>query len=67
MTIIITLSVSMILAGDSHADPALLDTLMRLNDSFSHLMFWAIVSILLDISPTPSYRVIGIGASLYAA
>ena len=67
VTIIITLSVSMILAGDSHADPALLDTLMRLNDSFSHLMFWAIVSILLDISPTPSYRVIGIGASLYAA
>ena len=57
VTIIITLSVSMILAGDSHADPALLDT----------LMFWAIVSILLDISPTPSYRVIGIGASLYAA
>ncbi|MFR3272570.1 MAG: response regulator transcription factor [Slackia sp.] len=67
VTIIITLSVSMILAGDSHADPALLDALMRLNDSFSHLMFWAIVSILLDISPTPSYRVIGIGASLYAA
>ena len=67
VTIIITLSVSMILAGDPHADPALLDTLMRLNDSFSHLMFWAVVSILLDISATPSYRVIGIGASLYSA
>lgn len=67
VTIIITLSVSMILAGDSHANPALLDTLMRLNDSFSHLMFWTVVAILLDISATPSYRVIGIGASLYAA
>lgn len=67
LTIIITLSVSMILAGDNRANPALLDTLMRLNDSFSHLMFWAIVAIMLDISPTPSYRIIGIGTALYAA
>ncbi|MDO5043452.1 MAG: helix-turn-helix transcriptional regulator [Slackia sp.] len=67
LTIIITLSVSMILAGDNHANPALLDTLMRLNDSFSHLMFWTIVAIMLDISPIPSYRIIGIGTALYAA
>lgn len=67
LTVIITLSVSMILAGDQNADPALLDTLMRLNDSFSHLMFWAVVAILLDVSSIPSYRVIGTATALYAA
>ena len=67
LVIILTLSVSMILAGDSDADAALLDTLMRLNDSFSHSMFWAVVVILLDASAIPSYRIIGAGTALYAA
>lgn len=67
LTIIITLSVSMILAGDQDANPAVLDTLMRLNDSFSHLMFWAVVAILLDVSTIPSYRIIGMGTAIYAA
>ena len=67
LVIILTLSVSMILAGDTRADPALLDTLMRLNDSFSHSMFWAVVAILLDASAIPSYRIIGGATALYAA
>ncbi|MDO4443110.1 MAG: helix-turn-helix transcriptional regulator [Slackia sp.] len=67
LVIILTLSVSMILAGDAGGDPALLDTLMRLNDSFSHSMFWAVVVILLDASAIPSYRIIGGATALYAA
>lgn len=67
LAIIITLSGSMILAGDADASPAVIDTLMRLNDSFAHLMFWTLLAILLDVSPVPSYRLIGIGTGLYAA
>lgn len=66
LTIILTLAASMILAGDAHADPALLDTLMRLNDSFSHLMFWMLVVIIANAVSIPSYRVIGAAGSLYA-
>ncbi|MEG1624123.1 MAG: helix-turn-helix transcriptional regulator [Raoultibacter sp.] len=40
--------------------------LMRLDDSFAHLLFWLVVAVSLDAVDIPSYRVIGIAAVSYA-
>lgn len=67
LIVILTLCVSLILSGEPDANPAVIDTLMRLNDSFSHLLFWALVAVLLNVTYIPSYRAIGAATGLYAA
>ena len=66
LIVILTLFVSLLLSAEPDASPAVIDTLMRLNDSFSHLLFWVLVATLLNVTHIPSYRAIGSASGLYA-
>lgn len=66
LVIILTLCVSLMLMDDALVSPAVTDTMMRLNDSFSHLLFWSLVVVLINETGMPSYRAIGASAGLYA-
>ena len=67
LIVILTLFVSLLFSAEPDASPAVIDTLMRLNDSFSHLLFWVLVATLLNVTHIPSYRAIGFASGLYAA
>lgn len=45
---------------------ALLDALMRLDDSCAHVLFWIVVVTAIDALTMPSYRVMGVAAAVYA-
>ena len=66
LIVILTLFVSLLLSAEPDASPAVIDTLMRLNDSFSHLLFWVLVATLLNVTHILSYRAIGSASGLYA-
>ena len=46
---------------------ALVNELMRLDDSYAHLLFWIVVITAVDALSTPSYRIMGVAAISYAA
>ena len=67
IVIVAIMVVPLIQLTTANINPALLDGLMRINDSFAHLLFWSVIIVLLDGSDTPSYRMLGIGTSIYSA
>ncbi len=65
--IVVIMIVPLIQLSTANTHPEFLDNLMRINDSFAHLLFWSIIIVLLDGSDTPSYRMLGIGTAIYSA
>lgn len=51
---------------DSESLPFLTDVI-QIDELFAHLLFWTVVITALDALDTPSYRVIGISGTIYAA
>ena len=51
----------------TESSSALVNELMRLDDSCAHLLFWIVIIAAVDALPMPSYRIMGIAAISYAA
>lgn len=64
--VITTLCLSLLLARDAGVDPAAVDALTRLNDSFADLLMWASVCVLMVRAGRP-WRPAGLALCLYAA
>ncbi|MDO4442323.1 MAG: LuxR C-terminal-related transcriptional regulator, partial [Slackia sp.] len=67
LLIVLTMLASIVLLYVQGPQSAVLYTLMCLNDSFAHLLFWTAVACMARSLPMPAYRIAGMGASAYAA
>ncbi len=54
-------------ANPEGATLTFLTDVIQVDELFSHLLFWAVAAAALEVLSTPSYRVIGFAAALYAA
>ena len=66
LIVVLTLLASLILPYAQGPQSAVLYTLMCLDDSFAHILFWASIAIAVKRVPLPAYRLTGIAAGVYA-
>lgn len=66
LIIVLTLLASLLLLSMQGPQSAILYTLMCLDDSFAHMLFWASVARMVRNVYVPSYRIVGLGIGLYA-
>lgn len=66
LIVVLTLLASLILPYAQGPQSAVLYTLMCLDDSFAHILFWASIAIAIKRVPLPPYRLTGIAAGVYA-
>lgn len=65
--IVLTLLASIVLLVVQGPQPAFLYTLMCLDDTFAHLLFWSSIARMARSVSIPSYRIVGLGIGVYAA
>lgn len=66
LIIVLTLLASLLLLSMQGPQSAILYTLMSLDDSFAHMLFWASVARMARRVYVPSYRIVGLGIGIYA-
>ncbi|MEA5019306.1 MAG: helix-turn-helix transcriptional regulator [Gordonibacter sp.] len=66
LLILLGLFVVAIQANPEGATLTFLTDVIQVDELFAHLLFWAVTAAALEILRTPSYRVIGFAAALYA-
>lgn len=67
LLIVLTMLASLVLIYVQGPQSAVLYTLMCLNDSFAHLLFWTAVACMARSLPMPAYRIAGLAVGTYAA
>lgn len=67
LLIVLTMLASIVLLYVQGPQSAVLYTLMCLNDSFAHLLFWTALACMARSLAIPAYRIAGLGVGAYAA
>lgn len=67
LLIVLTMLASIVLLYVQGPQSAVLYTLMCLNDSFAHLLFWTALACMARSLAMPAYRIAGLGVGAYAA
>lgn len=67
LVVVLTLFASLILPYAQGPQSAILYTIMCLDDSFAHMLFWASIACMVKSISMPSYKIAGLAIGVYAA